>query len=177
MPTEIRRIQVRRGETTDWSSLDPVLENGEPAYDSTTGYFRIGNGTDPWSDLPAFTPALGTVSTSQRMFTTVSDMLASTIAPAGAGAIWLAAHAMFEEADPTETTPHHTTAGGVKLMEAGTQFTKYLRFRQCVDRGWVYQKWDIVHAEGTSYVFLDDGNTDLPNLTGWAEVTIDGGNF
>ncbi len=47
------RFQLRRGTTAEWATADPVLSAGEPGVDLTTGEQRIGNGTDPWSDLPS----------------------------------------------------------------------------------------------------------------------------
>lgn len=50
-------IQVRRGTTTQWATANPVLAQGEPGFDTTTGDFRIGDGVSPWSLL--YTVALG----------------------------------------------------------------------------------------------------------------------
>lgn len=46
-------IALRRGTTAQWATANPVLSAGEPGVDLTTGEQRIGNGTDPWSDLPS----------------------------------------------------------------------------------------------------------------------------
>jgi len=45
------RIQMRRDTAANWTSADPVLSTGEPAYESDTGKFKIGDGVSNWSDL------------------------------------------------------------------------------------------------------------------------------
>ena len=45
------RIRLRRGTTEKWADADPVLDPGEPGWDSSTGHLRIGDGVQPWSDL------------------------------------------------------------------------------------------------------------------------------
>ena len=49
----IRLIRIRRGTTAEWDTDDPVLEDGEPGYDQTIGLLKVGDGTTPWSLLPA----------------------------------------------------------------------------------------------------------------------------
>ena len=45
-------IQLKRGKSTSWSSLNLILEAGEPGYEIDTGKLKIGNGLTPWNDLP-----------------------------------------------------------------------------------------------------------------------------
>jgi hypothetical protein len=51
------RIQFRRGSTNDWTNSvtgigQGILYQGELGYDTTTGRFKIGNGTSHWNALP-----------------------------------------------------------------------------------------------------------------------------
>ena len=48
MPT---RIQIRRGLSSEWSSENPMLAEGEIGYETDTGYKKIGNGVDSWNNL------------------------------------------------------------------------------------------------------------------------------
>ena len=48
------RIQLSRKTTSQWATLDPVLYEGEPAFDIETGSFKIGNGSLKWSELPEY---------------------------------------------------------------------------------------------------------------------------
>ncbi len=52
-------IQVRRDTTANFTSANPVLRAGEFAYDSTTGYVKIGDGTTAWLSLTAIQPGAG----------------------------------------------------------------------------------------------------------------------
>jgi len=51
MPT---RIQIRRDTHERWTSVNPVLGIGEPALDTTSGDFRVGDGATHFLDLPAY---------------------------------------------------------------------------------------------------------------------------
>ena len=46
------RIQIRRGESTDWESIDPVLADGELGIESDTNKVKVGNNGANWTDLP-----------------------------------------------------------------------------------------------------------------------------
>jgi hypothetical protein len=48
------KMQQRRGTATQWSEADTVLAAGEIGYDTTTGEFRIGDGTNGWNNLSPF---------------------------------------------------------------------------------------------------------------------------
>lgn len=47
-------IQFRRGTTAEWAAANPVLADGEPGLDTTTGEFKIGDGASTWDTLPSF---------------------------------------------------------------------------------------------------------------------------
>ena len=44
-------IQFRRGTASEWSSVNPVLQAGEPGLETDTRRVKSGNGVDSWSDL------------------------------------------------------------------------------------------------------------------------------
>lgn len=46
------QIQLRRGTSAQWASIDPVLASGEPGYETDTGRQKIGDGVSSWSELP-----------------------------------------------------------------------------------------------------------------------------
>lgn len=50
-------IRLRRGTAAQWAAANPVLAQGEPGVDTTTGTLRIGDGTRAWLDLPEFRDA------------------------------------------------------------------------------------------------------------------------
>jgi len=48
------KIQHRRDNATNWASVNPVLGQGELAYNTTDGSFRIGDGINYWSALAEY---------------------------------------------------------------------------------------------------------------------------
>jgi len=46
------RIQIRRGNTSDWSTANPTLAAGEIGFDTQAKLFKVGTGSDTWSALP-----------------------------------------------------------------------------------------------------------------------------
>ena len=46
------QIQFRNDTAANWTTADPILAVGELGLESDTGFFKIGNGADVWSDLP-----------------------------------------------------------------------------------------------------------------------------
>ena len=50
MPAQAR-IKPRRDTSANWASANPVLQSGEIGFDTTTGQFKIGDGTTAWSSL------------------------------------------------------------------------------------------------------------------------------
>jgi hypothetical protein len=47
-----KKIQIRRGTATDWTTFNPVLSSGELGYDVTNKNFKVGDGTLTWTALP-----------------------------------------------------------------------------------------------------------------------------
>jgi hypothetical protein len=45
------RLQFKRSDTAYWESSDPILESGEPGYDTDKKSFKIGDGESTWSNL------------------------------------------------------------------------------------------------------------------------------
>ncbi len=51
-------MQQRRGTASQWATADPVLNAGEIGFESDTGKFKIGDGTNHWDDLNYFLDAV-----------------------------------------------------------------------------------------------------------------------
>jgi hypothetical protein len=45
-------IKLKRGLSSEWSQLNPVLKLGEPGYEKDTKKLKIGDGVTLWNDLP-----------------------------------------------------------------------------------------------------------------------------
>ena len=52
----VTRIQLRRDSAANWTSTNPILDQGEPGYEISSsgslGNLKIGDGSSRWSQLP-----------------------------------------------------------------------------------------------------------------------------
>lgn len=46
------KVQLRRATSSQWTSANIVLKNAEPAIETDTGKFKVGDGITPWILLP-----------------------------------------------------------------------------------------------------------------------------
>lgn len=53
------RFEIRRDSSANFASQNPVLLNGEPAWETDTDKMKFGNGSTPYNSLPYFAPASG----------------------------------------------------------------------------------------------------------------------
>jgi len=52
MAEELRAlIQFRRGTAQEWAEKDPILDSGEPGFETDTGLYKIGDGINHWLEL------------------------------------------------------------------------------------------------------------------------------
>lgn len=49
-----QRIQIRRDTAANWTSVNPVLAQGEMGYELVTGFLKFGDGVTAWNDLGYF---------------------------------------------------------------------------------------------------------------------------
>jgi hypothetical protein len=42
-------FKFKRGNSNDWTNVNPILAEGEPGYELDTGKLKIGNGTTNWN--------------------------------------------------------------------------------------------------------------------------------
>ena len=47
-----RRIRVRRGQSSEWQTNNPALDQGEIGMDLTAKRMKVGDGFTSWNDLP-----------------------------------------------------------------------------------------------------------------------------
>jgi hypothetical protein len=45
-------LLLRHGNTSEWTSINPILASGEPGIDVSSNILKIGDGQTPWSSLP-----------------------------------------------------------------------------------------------------------------------------
>lgn len=54
-------IALRRGTAAAWISADPILDAGEPGFETDTGKLKIGDGVTAYTALPSAAGVTGTV--------------------------------------------------------------------------------------------------------------------
>ena len=62
-------ITLRKGTAARWSSLNPILKNGEPGFVYDNNKIKIGDGVTPWNSLPYINGATGI-----EVFNTYNDL-------------------------------------------------------------------------------------------------------
>ena len=55
------QIKLRRDTYTNWFTQNPILANGEPAYDTTNNKIKVGDGTSHWQSLSYLTETDGSL--------------------------------------------------------------------------------------------------------------------
>lgn len=48
----LTKILFRRDTAANWVSVNPILDSGEPAFDTTNRILKIGDGSTAWASLP-----------------------------------------------------------------------------------------------------------------------------
>jgi len=54
MSTVFAKIQMRRGTSTEWRNANPILAQGEFAFETDTGITKVGDGLTTYLSLPAY---------------------------------------------------------------------------------------------------------------------------
>lgn len=54
MSVVFAKIQMRRGTAAEWASANPILAQGEQAFETDTGLTKIGDGATAYASLPAY---------------------------------------------------------------------------------------------------------------------------
>lgn len=54
MSVVFAKIQMRRGTAAEWAAANPVLAQGEMAFETDTGLTKIGDGATAYASLPAY---------------------------------------------------------------------------------------------------------------------------
>ena len=166
-------MQVRRDTAANLASENAVYAAGEIVFETDTRRIKVGDGSTVYSGLGFSTVQVA------GTFTNYSDLLSDTgltYEPGGAGSVaagdLIYAGAGYWEVAASDASDHHvTTAGGVKLYEAGPNFSTRARLVAAHDRNvaagrtvpagtvWTFPGGEIVSTPGA---------TSVPGLAGWA---------
>jgi hypothetical protein len=72
-------IQFRKGTSSQWNTVNPVLASGEPGYDLTNGVLKIGDGVSNWGSLSGIgSTSVSNGSSSSSSFVGVRGVISTT---------------------------------------------------------------------------------------------------
>jgi len=133
------RIKLRRGTSSQWTTANPVLAEGEPGFITTTNTLKIGDGSTAFASLPAIGGGGGvsdgdkgdiTVSASGATWTIDNDAVTNAKLANMAEATIKGRAVGAGTGDPTDLTAAQATAVITSASGGGT--TNFLR---AVERG------------------------------------------
>ena len=78
MSSDYKKIQIRRGADSDFTSANPLLASGEPAYAIDTSILKIGDGETYWNDLPSIS-SLQVIELSGVLSNSINDQISALI--------------------------------------------------------------------------------------------------
>lgn len=165
-------MQVRRDTAANLASENAVYAAGEIVFETDTRRIKVGDGSTVYSGLGFSTVQVA------GTFTNYSDLLSDTgltYEPGGAGSVaagdLIYAGAGYWEVAAFDASDHHvTTAGGVKLYEAGPCFSLRSRLvaahARNVTAGRSVPAGTVWSDPNVSYVY-DGSSTAISDLQGW----------
>ncbi len=103
MTTILAKLKMRRGTAAEWAASNPVLAEGELAFETDTGRTKIGNGVTGYSALPSY-PTLDEMLEAQ-------GIVQSAVADAEAAGTSAAASATAAATSATASQTASTAAG------------------------------------------------------------------
>jgi hypothetical protein len=71
------RMQQRRGTAAEWTSVNPVLAAGEIGFETDTGQFKIGDGTNAWADLVTYGNIESLIDAAPETLNTLNELAAA----------------------------------------------------------------------------------------------------
>jgi hypothetical protein len=71
------RMQQRRGTATEWTTVNPILAAGEIGFETDTGKFKIGDGTNPWNSLLAYGSLDSVINAAPSTLDTLNELAAA----------------------------------------------------------------------------------------------------
>ena len=126
------RIKLRRDTAANWTATNPVLAQGEPGFETDTGYMKIGDGTTAWASLDYFGGSSGgTVTSVGLSVPTGLQVSGSPVTSSGTLAVsYAAGYAIPTTTKQTEWNTaygwgNHATAGYLTSAAIGTTVQAY----------------------------------------------------
>ena len=157
------RIQLRRDTKANWAANNPVLLLAEFGYEYDTGKAKIGDGVNPWNDLPYFSGDI----VGALKFTDLSD------APSG----YTGSGGYFLQVNPGATGIEFSSPNSINLINLGGYATGDAGLYLRVNAGGTGLEWAQASATGGSIKFSANGVTGITSgnaidLVAGSNVTI-----
>lgn len=116
----ITSIQARKGTSTEWSTQNPVLDNGELGYDTTNRILKLGDGSTAWNSLSNHSHTSSDIS---NFNTAVSGLLPVTNIVAGTN-VTVSSSAGTYTINSTGGSSSSVVAGsGIVVTSVGSAYT------------------------------------------------------
>jgi len=103
-------IQLRRDTAANWTSVNPILADGEQGYEKDTGLQKIGDGLSLWTLLPYFSSGAGGI-----------DAVVDDLTPHLGGNLDINGSAIFSVSDSENTNDINILAGSTNYNNDETQ--------------------------------------------------------
>lgn len=108
------RIQFRRGLAASWASVNPVLAQGEPGYETDTNKTKVGDGVTAWNALSySVVPGIDALLTQHESDTTSVHGISDT-----ANLVYTADSRLSDARTPVAHKTSHATGGSDALSPA-----------------------------------------------------------
>ena len=167
------KLLVRRDTSTNWSILDPVLDQGEIGFDTTVGKHKIGNGSSHWTQLPFFTLETDLTNKLKFIFKTTEEWsrLTSLISQVGTIYIWTD-YETITQGQQTKIVPGIKIGDGMAYVIDLPFVTDYLKdiFMQHINN-------NIIHITQEERQFWNDKVTCYLNANDQENIVFDKGNL
>lgn len=159
-------IKLRRGLSTAFSTNNPVLQAGEPAFATDTGILKIGDGTTAYNNLPSIGASPDLSNYVQK--TDYASTSAAGVIKVDGSTINIDTNGVISSSG--------STPSNMVTTDTNQTITGYKRFNEgitIVQDGLLPPA--IIMSDGTTsatVLSLQYGNTDLLTLTGAPDINI-----
>jgi hypothetical protein len=116
--SSISRFQLRHDQAAIWTSVNPILLDGEVGIESDTRSFKVGNGVSSWNDLPYYLNLSAARGQASRSTTgTITNLTQGVYKVTGLSATFDSASALGTTLGTTDLFGIKNTSGSAQLMQ------------------------------------------------------------
>jgi hypothetical protein len=112
-------LQFRNDTAANWTAVNPTLATGEPGFETDTTFFKIGDGTTAWADLPYKTGSGGTDEPSITEFNNQTSTAYTLVLSDKNKIVTLANSSSVTLTVPTNSAEPFDIGTTISIMQAG----------------------------------------------------------